>query len=126
MFQFPSLASLSGYRCVTTGGFPHSEIPGSKSVNDSPRLIAAVHVLHRLLTPRHPPCALGSLTTVMNTPKTKSLNSYYVSNNLILLDAMRLIFSNAKIRFNCQRAKKVELNGLEPSTSGLQSPRSPS
>ena len=29
----------------------------------SPRLIAACHVLHRLLLPRHPPCALSSLTT---------------------------------------------------------------
>jgi hypothetical protein len=26
------------------------------------RLIAACHVLHRLLLPRHPPCALSSLT----------------------------------------------------------------
>ena len=36
-------------------GLPHSEIPGSKLVCSSPRLIAAYHVLHRLLTPRHPP-----------------------------------------------------------------------
>src|SRR5208337_3875376 len=44
-------------------GFPHSEIPGSKPVCGSPRLIAAYHVLHRRLLPRHPPCALSSLTT---------------------------------------------------------------
>jgi hypothetical protein len=69
MFQFPSFASLAGYLCVTTGGFPHSEISGSKPVNSSPKLIAAVRVLHRLLVPRHPPCALCSLTTVMSTPK---------------------------------------------------------
>ena len=42
--------------------FPYSEIPGSKPVCGSPRLIAAYHVLHRLLLPRHPPCALSSLT----------------------------------------------------------------
>ncbi len=47
---------------VYRGGFPHSEIPGSKPVCGSPRLIAASHVLHRLLLPRHPPCALSSLT----------------------------------------------------------------
>ncbi len=41
---------------------PHSEIPGSKPVSGSPRLIAACHVLHRLLMPRHPPYALSSLT----------------------------------------------------------------
>ena len=47
---------------MTPAGFPHSDIPGSKSVCDSPRLIAAYHVLHRLLVPRHPPCTLSSLT----------------------------------------------------------------
>ena len=41
---------------------PHSEIPGSMLVCSSPGLIAAYRVLHRLLTPRHPPCALSSLT----------------------------------------------------------------
>src|SRR6201988_4538903 len=43
-------------------GFPHSEICGSKDACSSPQLIAAVHVLHRLEVPRHPPCALSSLT----------------------------------------------------------------
>ena len=43
-------------------GFPHSDIPGSKPVCGFPRLIAAYHVLHRLLAPRHPPYALSSLT----------------------------------------------------------------
>src|SRR5713226_7686412 len=44
-------------------GFPHSEISGSKPVCGSPELIAAYHVLRRLLAPRHPPYALSSLTT---------------------------------------------------------------
>src|SRR5215467_14063050 len=43
-------------------GFPHSEISGSLAVCASPKLIAAYHVLHRLHAPRHPPCALSSLT----------------------------------------------------------------
>ena len=43
-------------------GFPHSEISGSLVVCTSPELIAAYHVLHRLHAPRHPPCALSSLT----------------------------------------------------------------
>ncbi len=43
------------------GGFPHSEIHGSKLIRSSPRLIAAYHVLHRLCMPRHPPIALLSL-----------------------------------------------------------------
>jgi hypothetical protein len=43
------------------GGFPHSEIQGSKPVRGSPRLIAAYHVLHRLSAPRHPPDTLMTL-----------------------------------------------------------------
>jgi hypothetical protein len=48
---------------MTPAGFPHSEICGSTPACDSPQLFAANHVLHRLLTPRHSPCALSSLTT---------------------------------------------------------------
>ena len=41
----------------------HSDIPGSKFDCNSPRLFAAYHVLLRLSMPRHPSCALSSLTT---------------------------------------------------------------
>ncbi len=44
-------------------GFPHSEILGSMRICRSPKLIAACHVLRRLLVPRHSPCALYSLTS---------------------------------------------------------------
>ena len=47
---------------ITHTGFPHSEISGSKPVCGSPKHIAAYHVLHRLLTPSHPPQTLRSLT----------------------------------------------------------------
>ena len=43
------------------GGFPHSEILGLTAVRTFPKLIAAYHVLLRLLPPRHPPDALKSL-----------------------------------------------------------------
>ena len=43
-------------------GFPHSEIRGSRDICSSPRLFAAYHVFLRLSVPRHPPCALSSLT----------------------------------------------------------------
>src|SRR4051795_12566515 len=46
---------------MTPAGLPHSEISGSTPACDSPKLFAANHVLHRLLTPRHSPCALSSL-----------------------------------------------------------------
>ena len=42
-------------------GFPHSEICGSMFICNSPQLIAACHVLHRLLMPRHSLCALVRL-----------------------------------------------------------------
>src|SRR6185312_1866564 len=49
-------------------GFPHSEISGSMPACGSPKLIAACHVFHRLLLPRHPPCALSSLTIKLTRP----------------------------------------------------------
>ena len=66
MVHFPGLAHtrLCIQRAVTgvhPVGFPHSEILGSKPACGSPRLIAASHVLHRLLAPRHSPYALSSL-----------------------------------------------------------------
>ena len=47
---------------VFLSGFPHSDISGSSDICSSPKLFAAYHVFHRLLVPRHPPCALISLT----------------------------------------------------------------
>ena len=47
---------------VCPAGFPHSDISGSMDICSSPKLFAAYHVFHRLLVPRHPPCALISLT----------------------------------------------------------------
>ena len=44
------------------GRFPHSDISGSMDICSSPKLFAAYHVFHRLLVPRHPPCALSSIT----------------------------------------------------------------
>jgi hypothetical protein len=87
-------------------GFPIQRSPDQSLFSGSPKLIAAYHVFHRLLAPRHPPYALSSLTI----------------NRLLL--------------FNCQRATSVskssrpsvylvEVNGLEPMTPCVQSRRSP-
>jgi hypothetical protein len=43
-------------------GYPIRTPSDQRSVDSSPRTIAASHVLHRLLMPRHPPCALDNLT----------------------------------------------------------------
>ena len=48
----------------SSAGFPHSDISGSMDICSSPKLFAAYHVFHRLLVPRHPPCALLRLTTI--------------------------------------------------------------
>src|SRR5690349_14352058 len=42
-------------------GFPIRTSSDPRSVDSSPRHIAASHVLHRLSVPRHPPCALTHL-----------------------------------------------------------------
>ena len=67
MVHFPGFASPPYFIQMVihefcSCGFPHSEICGSKDACSSPQLIAACHVLHRLEVPRHPPCALSSLT----------------------------------------------------------------
>src|ERR1700750_2436276 len=52
---------------LPTLGFPIRESADQWLFSASPRLIAAVHALHRLLVPRHPPCALPILTVIGNT-----------------------------------------------------------
>ena len=59
MFQFSALANVHLWiQCTTV-----RESRDQRSLDSYPRLIAACHALLRLLTPRHPPCALNSLTT---------------------------------------------------------------
>ena len=88
---------------MTPHGLPHSEIPGSKPVCGSPRLIAAYHVLHRLPVPRHPPCALHSLTKSFavvlgfgfNENKTDTL-AYGIKARLL---AMNQFYTQKRKRF---------------------------
>ena len=49
-------------------GSPIRKSSDQRSVDSSPRLIAASYVLHRLLVPRHPPCALNNLATQKSHP----------------------------------------------------------
>ena len=74
MFQFRRFPTYTYLiQCTLTeycsAGFPHSEISGSTVICTSPKLIAACHVLHRLLMPRHSPCALISLTYFLSRKK---------------------------------------------------------
>ena len=74
---------------VHSSRFPHSEISGSKDICSSPKLFAAYHVFHRLLVPRHPPCALSSLTSSISTAGTASIRRCIALHpwSLCLLDS---------------------------------------
>src|SRR5205814_5960354 len=50
--------SAGNTRALPRVGFPIRRSRDQRLVSTSPTLIAAAHVLHRLLAPRHPPCAL--------------------------------------------------------------------
>jgi hypothetical protein len=93
--------SSTGYLDMTPGGFPHSEIPGSKRVCRSPRLIAAYHVLHRLLTPRHPPSALSSLISA----RSRALVILRLADGETYLHSGR---TSAFTRFVCLGLSKIE------------------
>ena len=56
-------------------GSPIRKSSDQRSVDSSPRLIAASYVLHRLLVPRHPPCALNNLATQKSHPSTPGRTS---------------------------------------------------
>ena len=70
---------------------PHSEMSGSKVVCTYPNLIAAYHVLHRLLEPRHPPFALSFFFYV----KLYNAMLYYIVN----LIAFNLLVNNTTDTF---------------------------
>lgn len=67
--------SVPGDTTSLVPGFPIRTSSDQRSVDSSPRHIAASHVLHRLPVPRHPPCALKHLqhkTKKMSHPHTTS------------------------------------------------------
>src|ERR1700753_3370882 len=57
------MCSGGGDEQLRSTGFPIRKSPDRSLVADSPGLIAGSYVLHRLLVPRHPPCALNNLAT---------------------------------------------------------------
>ena len=48
-------------------GFPHSDTHGSSDICSSPWLFAAYRVFLRLSVPRHPPCALSCLASLLHS-----------------------------------------------------------
>jgi hypothetical protein len=137
-----------GNAAFATLGFPIRTSPAQRSVGNSPELFAATHVLLRLLAPRHPPHALSSLLTLIprrpasrrnQTLETKvqapalrcgpgrmhllespCLHGESNFSQQKLNSTLRMHLSkNALTHFSCQ--KLVELIGIEPTTSSLQS-----
>ncbi len=114
MFQFrrfPACAYLFQRRLLefSSSGFPHSVIPGSTRMCRSPRLIAACHDLHRLLMPRHSPCALISLTfgassshlVLLNHAVHRSCQFYWLNCFTLFLNSFRHLSSSTTLLLNC-------------------------
>ena len=57
-FSSPRWPRLGRMACLQHAGLSHSGTRGSMVACTSPRIFAACRALHRLLEPRHPPCAL--------------------------------------------------------------------
>jgi hypothetical protein len=139
----------------TAAGFPIRTSSGQRSLSTSPKLFAAGRVLHRLCAPRHPPSALPSLTTreasrpgpgASPPPCSGRVLWPFLSHRLRPLgplgpgawphrreprSAQRgdtgdgAVSTRLSLHFS-RLIENLELDGIEPTTSGLQSPRSPS
>ena len=96
-------------------------LPISKVICTYPKLIAAYHVLHRLLMPRHSPCALCSLTYSVKNFQSFAFN---ITKNISWLTSQYILKLYYIIHMQFSKNKLVGLNGLEPSTSRLSGVRS--
>ena len=127
MFQFPAFAPPNnGGASANAGGLPHSETRGSKAGCASPRLVAASHVLHRLLEPRHPPCALNYFRAPRHQPRLRSRTPDYLAGRraLVLSSVAVLCASMSKIVCPWASPGRVENIGLEPMASCMPCKRS--
>ena len=139
-----------------TTGCPIRKSSDQSLLGNSPKLIAAFHVLHRSPAPRHQPYALSSLNIVIQRFKARSEYvafarilgcpkhlmhlAFVAESEIVPLSAALILY--LFLVFSCQRTSKpeawkltmcvvwvsgpmVEPIGIEPTTSGLQSPRSP-
>ena len=79
--------SVRGTRALPRVGFPIRKSPDQRLFSSSPRLIAAIHVLHRLLVPRHPPCALVLL--IHDSPSFENTTSTAMQFSRYARDASR-------------------------------------
>ena len=113
-------------------GFPHSDIHGSMLAYSSPWLFAVNHVLHRLLVPRHSPCALYSLISfflILHTILCMSFSAFEIADFGQFALPTSFFFLNVfflrELLFYMQFSRcLVGSSGLEPPTSRLSGVRS--
>ena len=67
---------------LTMPGCPIQKSPDQRMFSSSPKLIAAFHVFHLHLTPRHPPFALSSLATIPQISLNTLMRTYLTACNL--------------------------------------------
>ena len=151
MFQFSGFAHLYDVVHLQCTGLPHSDICGSIRMCQSPQLIAAYHVLHRLCEPRHPPYALSYFLLIKDKARihkatckllfiliaspfeahtfscqVKSyLAIWFLRLNLVYFTVFACV-NMSKIVWTIKRSEPfhvtcVENNGFEPLTPCLQS-----
>ena len=146
MFQFPGFASLTYSFSQGSPGFARRGCPirrsAGKLASSKPRLIAGSYVLHRLSVPRHPPHALTSLIDIKLSDLATLPKKRLTRQASSAISPIKMRDLQITLAFNCQRSSRkfptaktvsfvsrtpmVEARGIEPLTSGLQSPRSPS
>ena len=106
MFHFTGFGSYGPiefrplYSDITRSGFSHSDIHGSKRECRSPWLIATYYVLHRLSSPRHPPCALSSLITNLPSGSLSSSRLTYILSIIVVFTHYNHCMQLSK---NCRR-----------------------
>src|SRR5467141_4614373 len=115
--------SVQGTAALPAVGFPIRTSPDQSLVSGSPTLFAATHVLLRLLSPRHPSCALCSLVISLPSSfkllfeKTRVQRGSVVNRNPRRTDTF-LLPTCAYAVF--KEHVLVEPIGIEPTTSSLQ------
>jgi hypothetical protein len=115
--------SAYGDTALPVPGFPIRESAGQRLFSTSPRLIAAVHALHRLLVPRHPPCALTILTVIVDNNDARRRRGYNGDLSVVEEQASRLFFVAMLCSF--QGPERAQPGDFPAGLSKLSSTRPP-
>jgi hypothetical protein len=141
----PPMDSVAGIHPLWQMGCPIQKSPGQCLFSGSPKLIAACHVFHRHPAPRHPPFSLNSLAIKMplyylfffksrRVCRCHSLYSVFKEQQGILpraqgskpkAESPSQPYGTSNSELSALNPSMVEVNGIEPMTSCVQSRRSP-